>query len=72
MIFRAGLIQGISGKDHLVYEVEVRDQTGRQLGFVSLNFTSDEIDEARRRLASDEPRHTTCEVMEHLQNLDGQ
>jgi cysteine-rich repeat protein len=34
MVFRAGLIQGIPGKDHLAYEVEVRDQSGSVREFV--------------------------------------
>ena len=51
-------------------QVEVRDRAGQHLGYVSLDFSAEEIAEAKRRLASDEPRYTTREVLEHLQNLE--
>ena len=50
--------------------VELRDNSGRHLGFVSHGVTQEEIDEAKRRAASDEPRYTTDEVLEHLRSLE--
>ena len=33
-------------------------------------WTAEEIAEAKRSLASDQPRYTTSEVLEHLRNLE--
>ena len=46
--------------------VEIRDPQGRCVGYVSHGFGEEDIAEARRRLASDEPRYTTQEVLESL------
>ena len=53
-----------------VDSVELRDQRGRCLGYVSLGFTLQDVAIARRRLASNEPRYTTREVLEHLHSLE--
>ncbi|MBI1904440.1 MAG: hypothetical protein HYS13_25370 [Planctomycetia bacterium] len=50
--------------------VEIRDQRGRRLGYVAPGFTEDEIAEAKRRLASDDPRYTTQQVLTHLRSLE--
>jgi hypothetical protein len=50
--------------------VEIRDQHGNHLGYVAHGFTNDDIAIARRRLASEEPRYTTKEVLEHLESLE--
>lgn len=52
--------------------IGLRDQSGRHLGFVSHGFTDDDIEMARKRLASDGPRYTTAEVLDHLQRLTPQ
>jgi hypothetical protein len=39
-------------------------------GFVTHEFTDEDIAIARQRLASDEPRRTTQEVLDHLRSLD--
>ena len=35
-------------------------------------WTTEEIAKAKRSLASNQPRYTTAEVLEHLRNLEGQ
>jgi hypothetical protein len=50
--------------------VEIRDLQGRHLGYVAHVFTDEDIAVAKARLASDEPRYTTREVLEHLQSLE--
>ena len=50
--------------------VEIRDLRGKHVGFVAHGFTDDDIAIARRRSASDEPRYTTQQVLEHLQSLE--
>ena len=49
--------------------VEIRDREGKHLGYVAHGFTDEDIAIAKRRLASDEPRYTTQEVLDHLQSL---
>lgn len=51
-------------------KVEVRDREGRHLGFVTHGFTEAEIQEAKQRAASDEPRYTTAEVLQYLESLE--
>jgi hypothetical protein len=46
--------------------VEVRDRQGNLLGVIPPVWTEEDIADAKRRLASDEPRYTTAEVLEHL------
>ena len=50
--------------------IEVRDRTGRHLGYVTGGFTDEDVAIARQRMASDEPRYTTEQVLEHLQSLE--
>lgn len=52
--------------------VEILDKQGRRLGYVAADFTDEDIAAARRRVASDEPRYTTAEVLEHLASLETQ
>jgi hypothetical protein len=50
--------------------VEIRDPRGRHLGYVAHGFSSEDIAIAKHRLASDEPRHTTKEVLAHLRSME--
>jgi hypothetical protein len=50
--------------------VEIRDPRGRHLGYVAHGFTDEDIAIAKERMASDEPRYTTQEVLDHLQSLE--
>jgi hypothetical protein len=50
--------------------VEIRDARGRHLGYVARGFTDEDIAIAKARLASDEPRFTTQQVLDHLQSLE--
>jgi hypothetical protein len=50
--------------------VEVVDENGKRLGYFARPFSDDEILLAKQRLASDEPRYTTAEVLEHLRKLE--
>lgn len=52
--------------------VEVRDSSGNRLGFVARGFTDEDIAIAKQRVASDEPRYTTAEVLDHIQSLEQQ
>jgi hypothetical protein len=49
--------------------VAVRDRSGRLLGFISPAWTAEEIAEAERILAADEPGFTYDQVKEQLRNL---
>jgi hypothetical protein len=52
--------------------VEVCDKSGKVLGTLKppALFSSDEIAEAKRRLAEPGPRYTTEQVLEHLRSLE--
>ena len=50
--------------------VEIRDQHGNLLGYVSPPPSNAEIAEARRRLDSDGPWYTTQQVVDHLKSLE--
>lgn len=50
--------------------VEVRDRSGRLLGYVSPPPGDAEIAQAKRRLQSQGPWYTTEEVLEHLRTLE--
>jgi hypothetical protein len=50
--------------------VETRDPRGRHLGYVAHGFTDEDVAIALDRLASNEPRHTTQEVLDHLRSLE--
>jgi hypothetical protein len=49
--------------------IEIRDPRGRRLGYVAHGFTDEDIAIALDRHASNEQRHTTKEVLDHLQSL---
>lgn len=50
--------------------VEIRDRNGKHLGYVTNGWTEEDIAIAKERLASDEPRYTTREVLDHLESLE--
>lgn len=50
--------------------VEICDRQGRHLGYVAHGFTDEDIATARKRFASDEPRYSTQEVLNHLRSLE--
>ncbi len=52
--------------------VAVRDRHGKLLGFVTPCLTETDLAEIKRRLASDEPRLTTEQVMDHLRDVQQQ
>jgi len=51
-------------------DVEIRDPRRRHLGYVAHGFTDEDIAIAKQRLASDGPRYTTQEVLDHLRSLE--
>jgi hypothetical protein len=52
-------------------QVEVRDSGGHLVGYLQfVGFTSADLEEAERHLASDEPRYTTEQVLAHLRSLE--
>lgn len=53
-----------------VEPVKVCDPTGEVLGYIDPLWTHADIAEAKRRLASDQPRYTTAQVLEHLRSLE--
>lgn len=50
--------------------VAVCDGKGRVLGTIAPIWTEEDIADAKRRLASDEPRYTTAQVLEYLRSLE--
>jgi hypothetical protein len=50
--------------------VQVCDPQGRVLRVIPPIWTEEDIAEAKRRLASDEPRYTTAQVLDYLRSLD--
>ena len=50
--------------------VEIIDANGNRIGYFAKPFSDDDIRLARDRLASDEPRYTTEQVLEHLRELE--
>jgi hypothetical protein len=50
--------------------IEIRDRTGKHLGYVAQGFTAEDIALAKQRMTSDEPRLTAREVLAHLQSLE--
>ena len=50
--------------------VEIRDQSGRHLGYVAHGFTDEDIAIAKQRMESDEPRYSTQQVLDHIQSLE--
>lgn len=52
-------------------QVEVRDSGGHLVGYLRfVGFMAAELEDAKRRLASDEPRYTTEQVLAHLHSLN--
>src|SRR5262249_28235353 len=49
--------------------VQVRDVKGNVLGYIPPVWTEEDIADAKRRLASEEPRYTTAQVLEYLRSL---
>lgn len=52
--------------------IEIRDRNGKHLGYVAHGFSDEDIAIAKNRAASDEPRYTTRQVIDHLQSLGQQ
>jgi hypothetical protein len=50
--------------------VEVRDPKGQVLARIEPPFTPEDVAEAKRRLASDQPRFSSQQVKAHLQALE--
>jgi len=50
--------------------IEIRDRRGKHLGYVAHGFTDEDIAVARERMASDEPRLTTGQVLDHLRSQE--
>ncbi len=50
--------------------IEIRDRDGNHLGYVAHGFCDADITLANERKASDEPRHSTREVLDHLRSLE--
>ena len=52
--------------------VQVVDQEGKLVGFVTPAPTDEELEKWRRRLTVDEPTYSTEEVRNHLRSLESQ
>jgi hypothetical protein len=50
--------------------VQVCSPSGEVLGVIEPAVTEEDVAEARKRLASDQPRYRTAEVLEYLESLD--
>jgi hypothetical protein len=50
--------------------VLVRDGNGQVLGSIAPVWTQEDIEEAKSRLSSEEPRYTTAQVLEYLRSLE--
>ena len=50
--------------------IEIRDREGRHLGFVAHGFTDEDIAIAKHRMASNESRYTTQQMLDHLGSLE--
>lgn len=50
-------------------DIEIRDPSGRRLGYVSHGFSAEALGKAKERVASAGPWLTTGEVLDHLQSL---
>ncbi len=50
--------------------IEIRDARGRHVGYVAHGFADEDIAIAKKRLASNHPRYSAREVIEHLQSLE--
>jgi hypothetical protein len=52
-----------------LHPLQVRDARGNVVGTFSPIWTEEDIAEAKRRLASHEPRYTTAQVLDYLKAL---
>jgi hypothetical protein len=52
--------------------VLVRDPNGAVLGSLAPIWTAEDVADAKRRLASGEPRYTIAQVLKHLRSLESQ
>jgi hypothetical protein len=50
--------------------VELRDERGKLVGYISRPPSNAEISAAKQRLKSDGPWYTTQQVLDHLQSLE--
>ena len=50
--------------------IETRDQSSKHLGYVTPGFSEADIAIAKQRMASDQPRYTTREVLDWVQAGD--
>ena len=50
--------------------IEIRDRHGTHLGYVAHGFSEEDVAVAKRRQASNDPRYTTPEVLDHLRSLE--
>ncbi len=50
--------------------VEIRDRSGRHLGYVAHGFTEEDIAVAKQRMTSGEARYTTQQVLDYLGSLE--
>ena len=50
--------------------VEIRDRSGKHLGYVAHGFTDEDIAVAKQRMTSDEARYTTQQVLGYLGSLE--
>jgi hypothetical protein len=50
--------------------IEIRDSSGRHLGFVAHGFTNADLATAKSRQASSQQRFETKDVIEHLRTLE--
>lgn len=67
IILSADQIQAVVGATDAV---ELRDGQGKLLGYVARPPSETEISEAKRRLESDGPWHTTEQVLKHLDSQE--
>jgi len=67
IILSADQVQVVVGASEAV---ELRDDQGKLLGYVARPSSDTEVTEAKRRLESDGPWHTTEEVLKHLDSLE--
>ena len=51
--------------------IEIRDCHGRCLGYVAHGFTDEDITVAMQRMASNQLRYSTRDVLHHLELLSG-
>lgn len=48
--------------------IEIRDRSGRHLGYVASGFTADDVAIAKRRMASNDLCYTTLNKYSHIFN----